>query len=166
MHHPLSRDGGEHRVQVQGMYGVGEVGGRSGRPYEDDGKPEAGGHRTGTGRNKWRNGGSRGNVGRSEGGEKCVGEKTRDNSSTEESEVKKICSGTPIIATHSYRKNQDSPLGKELYLQQVDTLSYILEHEDMQRTLVASGIQQRTGGIRASVASDDHHGRDDSGRGM
>ena len=37
--------------------------------------------------------------------EKCVGEKTRDNSSTEESEVKKICSGTPIIATHSYRKN-------------------------------------------------------------
>ena len=49
--------------------------------------------------------------------EKCVGEKTRDNSSTEESEGKKICSGTPILATHSYRKNQDSPLGKELHLQ-------------------------------------------------
>ena len=43
--------------------------------------------------------------------EKCVGEKTQDNSSTEESEGKKISSGTPIIATHSYRKNQDSPLG-------------------------------------------------------
>ena len=27
--------------------------------------------------------------------EKCVGEKTRDNSSTEEGEVKQICSGTP-----------------------------------------------------------------------
>ena len=33
-------------------------------------------------------------------------------------------------ATHSYRKNQVSPLGKELDLQQGDTLSYILEHED------------------------------------
>ena len=42
--------------------------------------------------------------------EKCVGEKTRDNIFTEESEGKKICSGTPILATHSYRKNQDSPV--------------------------------------------------------
>ena len=65
--------------------------------------------------------------------EKCVGEKTRYNSSTEENEVKKICSGTQIIATHSYRnfrKNQVSPLGKELDLQQGDTLIYIFEHED------------------------------------
>ena len=44
--------------------------------------------------------------------EKCIGEKTRENSSAEESEVKKICPGTPIIATHSYRKNQVSPLGR------------------------------------------------------
>ena len=29
---------------------------------------------------------------------------------------------------------------------------------------MASGRQQRTGGIRASIVSDDHHGRDDSGR--
>ena len=62
--------------------------------------------------------------------EKSVGENTRDNSSIEESEGKKICSGTPILATHSYRKNQDSPLGNELDLQQGDTLSYILEHGD------------------------------------
>ena len=54
--------------------------------------------------------------------EKCVGEKTRCNSSTEESEGKKISSGTPILAT--YRKNQDSPLGNELNLQQGGTLSY------------------------------------------
>ena len=32
VHHPLGRDEGEHCVQVQGMYGGGEVGGRSGRP--------------------------------------------------------------------------------------------------------------------------------------
>ena len=63
--------------------------------------------------------------------EKCVGEKTRDNSSTEESEVKKICSGTPIIATHSYWKNQVIPLEPGYSeLQRGDTLSYILEHED------------------------------------
>ena len=52
--------------------------------------------------------------------ERSIGEKTRDNSSTEESEGKKICSGTPIV-THSYRKNQVSPLGNELDLHQGDT---------------------------------------------
>ena len=65
--------------------------------------------------------------------EKCVGEKTRDNSSTEESEGKKISSGTPILATHSYRKNQDSPLGNE-----GDTLSYILENEDNEHWWLAA----------------------------
>ena len=49
------------------MYGGSEVGGRSGRPKEDGGKPEADGHRTGTGRNKWRNRGSIGNSERSGG---------------------------------------------------------------------------------------------------
>ena len=67
MHPPLGRDEGEHCVQVQGMYGGGEVGGRSGRTWEYDGKPEADGHGTGTGRIKWRNRGSRGNAGRSGG---------------------------------------------------------------------------------------------------
>ena len=89
--------------------------------------------------------------------EKCVGEKTRDNSSTEESEVKKICSGTPIIATRSYWKNQVIPNYKK---------GIHLATSWNTKTLVASGRQQRTGGIPASVASDDHHGRDDSGRGM
>ena len=32
VHHPLGRDEGEHCVHVQGMYGGGEVGGRTGRP--------------------------------------------------------------------------------------------------------------------------------------
>ena len=69
--------------------------------------------------------------------EKCVGETTRDTRSTEESEGKKICSGTPILATNSYRKNKDNPLGKELHLQQGDTLSYILEHEDNEHLWLA-----------------------------
>ena len=77
--------------------------------------------------------------------DKCVGEKTRDNSSTEESEVKKICSGTPIIATHSYRKSQNSPLGKELDLQLGDILSYILEHEDNEHWWLAEDSKGQVG---------------------
>ena len=82
--------------------------------------------------------------------EKCVGEKTRDNSSTEESEGKKICSGTPILATHSYRKNQDSPLGNELDLQQGDTLSYILDHEDNEHWWLAEDSKGQVGYVPVS----------------
>ena len=82
--------------------------------------------------------------------EKCVGGKTRDNSSTEEREVKKIGSGTPIIATHSYRKNQDSPLGKELDIQQGDTLSYILEHEDNEHWWLAEDSNGQVGYVPVS----------------
>ena len=85
--------------------------------------------------------------------EKCVGEKTRDNSSTEENEVKKICSGTQIIATHSYRnfrKNQVSPLGKELDLQQGDTLSYIFEHEDNEHGWLAEYSKGQVGCVPVS----------------
>ena len=42
----------------------------------------------------------------------------------------KICFGAPILATNSYKKNPDSPLGNEIDLQQGDALSYIMEHED------------------------------------
>ena len=82
--------------------------------------------------------------------EKCVGGKTRDNSSTEESEGKKICSGTPIIATHSYRKNQDSPLGNELDLQQVDTLRYIFENEDNEHWWLAEDSKGQVGYVPVS----------------
>ena len=44
-------------------------------------------------------------------------------------EVKKICSGAPILATQSYTKNPDSPMGKKLDLRQGDALSYTMEHE-------------------------------------
>ena len=82
--------------------------------------------------------------------EKCVGEKARYNSSTEESEGKKICSGTPILATHSYRKNQDSPLGNELDLQQGDTLSYILDHEDNEHWWLAGDSKGQVGYVPVS----------------
>ena len=82
--------------------------------------------------------------------EKCAGEKTRGNSSTEESEGKKISSGTPLLATHSYRKNQDSPLGNELDLQQGDTLSYILDHEDNEHWWLAEYSKGQVGYVPVS----------------
>ena len=42
----------------------------------------------------------------------------------------KICSGARILATHTYKRNPDSPLGYEIDLQQEDVLSFIMEHED------------------------------------
>ena len=42
----------------------------------------------------------------------------------------KICSGAPILATHTYKRNPDSPMGNEIDLQQGDVLSYIIEHDD------------------------------------
>ena len=45
-------------------------------------------------------------------------------------EVQTLCSGASILANKSYKKNPDSPMGKELYLQQGGVLSNIMEHED------------------------------------
>ena len=48
-----------------------------------------------------------------------------------------ICSGAPILATKSYKRNPGSPLGNEIDLQQVDVLSYIMEHEDKEHWWLA-----------------------------
>ena len=64
--------------------------------------------------------------------------------------MKKICSGTPIIATHSYMKNQVIPLGKELDLQQGDTLSYILEHEDNEHWWLVEDSKGQVGYVPVS----------------
>ena len=42
----------------------------------------------------------------------------------------KICSGAPILVTHTYKRNPDSPLGNEIDLHEGDALSFIMEHED------------------------------------
>ena len=85
MHHPLGRYEGEHCVQVQGMYGGGEVGGRSG----DLRKMMESMKRMVTGQGLEETSGETGDrestLEEAEEREKCVGEKTRDNSSTEES---------------------------------------------------------------------------------
>ena len=45
-------------------------------------------------------------------------------------ERKEICDGTPLMATHAYTKNQESPVGKELDLRQWDTLIFKGQHAD------------------------------------
>ena len=43
-------------------------------------------------------------------------------------ERKDICTGATLMATHAYTGNPESPLGKEIYLQQWDTLIFKGEH--------------------------------------
>ena len=45
-------------------------------------------------------------------------------------ERKEICVGTPLMATHAYTKNQESPVGKEIDLRQWDTLIFKGEHAE------------------------------------
>ena len=41
-----------------------------------------------------------------------------------------ICTGTLLMATHAYTKNQESPVGKEIDLRQWDTLTFKGQHAD------------------------------------
>ena len=45
-------------------------------------------------------------------------------------ERKDICAGTPLMATHAYTKNQESPVGKEIDLRQWDTLIFKGQHAE------------------------------------
>ena len=45
-------------------------------------------------------------------------------------ERKEICSGATLMATHAYTRNPESPIGKEIDLQQWDTLVFKGEHAE------------------------------------
>ena len=55
-----------------------------------------------------------------------------------------ICAGTRLMATHAYTKNQESPIGKEIYLQQWDTLIFKRGHTENENW---SLVQDRTGQV-------------------
>ena len=55
-----------------------------------------------------------------------------------------ICAGTRLMATHAYTKNQESPIGKEIDLQQWDTLIFKREHAENENW---SLVQDRTGQV-------------------
>ena len=45
-------------------------------------------------------------------------------------ERKEICAGATLMATHAYTRNPESPLGKEIDLQQWETLIFKGEHAE------------------------------------
>ena len=45
-------------------------------------------------------------------------------------ERKEICSGATLMATHAYTRNPESPIGKEIDLQQWDTVIFKGEHTE------------------------------------
>ena len=68
-------------------------------------------------------------------------EETAGNSRTEDTDTgiedegrteerTEICAGTPLMATHAYTKNQESPIGKEIDLRQWDTLIFKGQHAE------------------------------------
>ena len=62
-------------------------------------------------------------------------------------ERKEICAGTPLMATHAYTKNQESPVGKEIDLQ---------GRTRRERTLEAGRRQKWTSRIRTSSIPGGH----------
>ena len=62
----------------------------------------------------------------------------------------KICSGARILATHTYKRNTDSPLGYEIDLQQEDVLSFIMEHEDNEHWWLAEDSNGQVGYVPVS----------------
>ena len=70
---------------------------------------------------------------------------TEGHPSRRQIEVQKLCSGAPILANKSCKKNLDSPMGNELDLQQGDVLSFILEHEDNEHWWLAEDNKGQVG---------------------
>ena len=81
-------------------------------------------------------------------------------------ERKEICAGATLMATHAYTRNPESPLGKEIDLQQWDTLIFKGEHAENEHwRLVDCGRQKWTSRIRTSGVPDGHPRHDSRGGG-
>ena len=61
-----------------------------------------------------------------------------------------ICSGAPILATNSYKRNPDSPLGNKIDMQQGGVLSYIMEHNDNEHWWLAEDSKGEVGYVPVS----------------
>ena len=82
--------------------------------------------------------------------EKCVGEKTRDNSSTDNMDGKRIRPGAQMLATHDYKKNPESPVGNELDVNEGDTLVYLMTNEDNEHWWLAEDGKGQVGYVPAA----------------
>ena len=82
--------------------------------------------------------------------EKCVGEKTRDNSSTVNMDGKRIRPGAQMLATYDYKKNPESPVGNELDVNEGDTLVYLMTNEDNEHWWLAEDGKGQVGYVPAT----------------
>ena len=76
---------------------------------------------------------------RTEGMITCVEDEIR----TEER--KEICAGATLMATHTYTSNPENPLGKEIDLQQWDTLIFKGEHAENEHWMLVEGRHGQVG---------------------
>ena len=82
--------------------------------------------------------------------EKCVGQKTRDNSSTDNMDGKRIRPGAQMIVTHDYKKNPESPVGNELDVNKGDILVYLMTNEDNEHWWLAEDGKGQVGYVPAT----------------
>ena len=82
--------------------------------------------------------------------EKSVGEKTRENSSTDNKDGTRIRPGAQMIATHDYKKNPESPVGNELDVNEGDTLAYLMTNENNEHWWLADDGKGQVGYVPAT----------------
>ena len=82
--------------------------------------------------------------------EKSIGEKTRENSSTDNKDGKRIRPGAQMLATHDYKKNPESPVGHELDVNEGDTLVYLMTNEDNEHWWLAEDGKGQVGYVPAT----------------
>ena len=58
--------------------------------------------------------------------------------------------GTQMLATHSYKKNPNGPVGHELDLEEGDTLVYLMEHDDNESWWLAEDVKGQVGYVPAA----------------
>ena len=58
--------------------------------------------------------------------------------------------GTQMLATHSYKKNPNGPVGNELNLEEGDTLVYLMEHDDNESWWLAEDVKGQVGYVPAA----------------
>ena len=57
---------------------------------------------------------------------------------------------TQILATHSYKKNPNGPVGNELDLKEGDTLVYLMDHDDNESWWLAEDVNGQVGYVPAA----------------
>ena len=63
---------------------------------------------------------------------------------------KGLSPGTQMLATHSYKKNPNGPVGNELDLTEGDTLVYLMEHDDNESWWLAEDVKGQVGYVPAA----------------